>query len=234
MPSPDGCPEALYITMKDCWHLNPESRPSFKLLKERLFVVKKELRQMGTQLWREPCTAPPTFILSFDNVHNIRPVETRLLSPNEPCLFTDLRNSVQHFLCCVWMFESVLCHTMQVHPQDCFIISWAHEAAQRSACTEQVRNQWHVAHASFIAWYWSAAKLFRMNVNTLWRFYGLWDLAKMLELLSTTPFRVYRESNFSHDVFGEVFVFYTFSLFLSYNWARYRHEWHFNVGLLMI
>ncbi|XP_019712761.1 tyrosine-protein kinase CSK-like isoform X3 [Hippocampus comes] len=50
MPSPDGCPESLYITMKDCWHLNPESRPTFKLLKERLFVVKKELRQIGTQL----------------------------------------------------------------------------------------------------------------------------------------------------------------------------------------
>ncbi|XP_077372269.1 tyrosine-protein kinase CSK-like [Festucalex cinctus] len=50
MPSPDGCPEALYDIMKCCWHLNPESRPSFHLLKEWLSDVRKELRQTGTQL----------------------------------------------------------------------------------------------------------------------------------------------------------------------------------------
>ncbi|XP_061139735.1 tyrosine-protein kinase CSK-like isoform X1 [Syngnathus typhle] len=51
MPSPDGCPEVIYEIMNDgCWHSEPESRPTFKLLKELLLGVKTELRQISTQL----------------------------------------------------------------------------------------------------------------------------------------------------------------------------------------
>lgn len=36
MPQMDGCPDALYGIMLECWHKNPDKRPSFESLKWRL------------------------------------------------------------------------------------------------------------------------------------------------------------------------------------------------------
>uniref|UniRef100_A0AAY4DFA9 Tyrosine-protein kinase n=1 Tax=Denticeps clupeoides TaxID=299321 RepID=A0AAY4DFA9_9TELE len=36
MEAPDGCPDAVYEVMKLCWTLDPEQRPSFKALRNKL------------------------------------------------------------------------------------------------------------------------------------------------------------------------------------------------------
>ena len=36
MPSPEGCPPAVYTLMKCCWEWQPENRPSFAELSEKL------------------------------------------------------------------------------------------------------------------------------------------------------------------------------------------------------
>ncbi|XP_061630793.1 tyrosine-protein kinase CSK-like isoform X1 [Phyllopteryx taeniolatus] len=46
MPIPDGCPEALYDIMSHCWHLDPDSRPTFKLLKDSLLYCEDVLRTL--------------------------------------------------------------------------------------------------------------------------------------------------------------------------------------------
>lgn len=30
MECPDGCPQKVYIVMRDCWEINPKLRPSFE------------------------------------------------------------------------------------------------------------------------------------------------------------------------------------------------------------
>uniref|UniRef100_A0A7N8X3W4 Tyrosine-protein kinase n=1 Tax=Mastacembelus armatus TaxID=205130 RepID=A0A7N8X3W4_9TELE len=40
MDCPDGCPEVVYNIMKQCWNLDPASRPSFQMLKECKFHKK--------------------------------------------------------------------------------------------------------------------------------------------------------------------------------------------------
>ncbi|XP_067275309.1 tyrosine-protein kinase CSK-like isoform X2 [Pseudorasbora parva] len=45
MEAPDGCPAAVYDLMKQCWTLEPVSRPSFRLLREKLQHIRaKEQR----------------------------------------------------------------------------------------------------------------------------------------------------------------------------------------------
>lgn len=36
MPQPEGCPDAMYKMMIDCWHKNPDKRPNFDTLRWRL------------------------------------------------------------------------------------------------------------------------------------------------------------------------------------------------------
>ena len=36
MPQPEGCPDAMYKIMIDCWHKNPDKRPNFETLRWRL------------------------------------------------------------------------------------------------------------------------------------------------------------------------------------------------------
>ncbi|KAG8576129.1 hypothetical protein GDO81_009779 [Engystomops pustulosus] len=46
MDAPDGCPAIVYELMKQCWHLDPNQRPSFRKLREQLEHIKaKELYQ---------------------------------------------------------------------------------------------------------------------------------------------------------------------------------------------
>ncbi|OCT87060.1 tyrosine-protein kinase CSK [Xenopus laevis] len=44
MDAPDGCPPVVYDVMKQCWHLDPKQRPTFRKLREQLEHIKaKEL-----------------------------------------------------------------------------------------------------------------------------------------------------------------------------------------------
>ncbi|KAM4676546.1 tyrosine-protein kinase CSK [Discoglossus pictus] len=44
MDAPDGCPQVVYDVMKQCWHLDPNQRPSFRKLRAQLEHIKaKEL-----------------------------------------------------------------------------------------------------------------------------------------------------------------------------------------------
>ncbi|XP_078541257.1 tyrosine-protein kinase CSK isoform X1 [Lissotriton helveticus] len=44
MESPDGCPHVVYEVMKQCWNLDPHTRPTFRKLREQLEHIKaKEL-----------------------------------------------------------------------------------------------------------------------------------------------------------------------------------------------
>lgn len=44
MDAPDGCPPAVYDLMKQCWTLDSASRPSFRMLREKLQHIRaKEL-----------------------------------------------------------------------------------------------------------------------------------------------------------------------------------------------
>nr|AAI69994.1 C-src tyrosine kinase [Xenopus laevis] len=44
MDAPDGCPPVVYDLMKQCWHLDPKQRPTFRNLREQLEHIKaKEL-----------------------------------------------------------------------------------------------------------------------------------------------------------------------------------------------
>lgn len=44
MDAPDGCPAAVYDLMKQCWTLDSASRPSFRMLREKLQHIRaKEL-----------------------------------------------------------------------------------------------------------------------------------------------------------------------------------------------
>lgn len=36
MDAPDGCPPAVYDVMKNCWHLDAATRPTFLQLREQL------------------------------------------------------------------------------------------------------------------------------------------------------------------------------------------------------
>ena len=36
LPQPTNCPSSLYAIMRECWHVQPESRPSFSALQHRL------------------------------------------------------------------------------------------------------------------------------------------------------------------------------------------------------
>ena len=36
MPRPEGCPQAMYDMMRQCWQWEPEDRPSFKILSDTL------------------------------------------------------------------------------------------------------------------------------------------------------------------------------------------------------
>ncbi|XP_073435645.1 tyrosine-protein kinase CSK isoform X1 [Dendrobates tinctorius] len=40
MDAPDGCPAIVYELMKQCWHLDPNQRPSFRKLREQLEHIK--------------------------------------------------------------------------------------------------------------------------------------------------------------------------------------------------
>ena len=40
VPLPDGCPPAVYEVMKNCWHLDAATRPSFLQLREQLERIK--------------------------------------------------------------------------------------------------------------------------------------------------------------------------------------------------
>ena len=45
MSRPLGCPDPLYLTMRDCWKEDPEERPTFEYLKyhmENYFVATEE------------------------------------------------------------------------------------------------------------------------------------------------------------------------------------------------
>ncbi|XP_077453322.1 tyrosine-protein kinase CSK-like isoform X1 [Stigmatopora argus] len=50
MPAPDGCPTEVYDVMTNCWHLDPDSRPTFQSLKQSLLQIKHKLRKQGTPL----------------------------------------------------------------------------------------------------------------------------------------------------------------------------------------
>ncbi|KAG8440307.1 hypothetical protein GDO86_006172 [Hymenochirus boettgeri] len=44
MDAPDGCPPVVYDVMKQCWHLDPKQRPTFRKLRDQLEHIKaKEL-----------------------------------------------------------------------------------------------------------------------------------------------------------------------------------------------
>lgn len=36
LPQPSNCPSSLYAIMRECWHSQPENRPSFIALQYRL------------------------------------------------------------------------------------------------------------------------------------------------------------------------------------------------------
>jgi len=36
LPQPANCPSSLYSLMRDCWHVQPDNRPSFSTLQHRL------------------------------------------------------------------------------------------------------------------------------------------------------------------------------------------------------
>jgi hypothetical protein len=36
LPQPSNCPSSLYAIMRECWHAQPENRPSFSALQYRL------------------------------------------------------------------------------------------------------------------------------------------------------------------------------------------------------
>jgi hypothetical protein len=36
LPQPTNCPASLYTIMRECWHAQPENRPSFSTLQYRL------------------------------------------------------------------------------------------------------------------------------------------------------------------------------------------------------
>ena len=36
MPRPEGCPQAMYDMMQQCWQWAPEDRPSFKIVSDTL------------------------------------------------------------------------------------------------------------------------------------------------------------------------------------------------------
>jgi len=36
MPSPEGCPVAVYSLMRDCWEERPERRPRFNMVVKEL------------------------------------------------------------------------------------------------------------------------------------------------------------------------------------------------------
>jgi fyn-related kinase len=36
LPQPPNCPPSLYTIMRECWHAQPENRPSFSILQYRL------------------------------------------------------------------------------------------------------------------------------------------------------------------------------------------------------
>lgn len=40
MDAPDGCPPAVYEVMKNCWHLDAATRPTFLQLREQLEHIK--------------------------------------------------------------------------------------------------------------------------------------------------------------------------------------------------
>ena len=36
LPQPSNCPSSLYAIMRECWHVQPDNRPSFSALQYRL------------------------------------------------------------------------------------------------------------------------------------------------------------------------------------------------------
>ena len=36
LPQPSNCPSSLYSIMRECWHVQPDNRPSFVALQYRL------------------------------------------------------------------------------------------------------------------------------------------------------------------------------------------------------
>lgn len=43
LEKPKNCPKEVYETMKKCWALHPDERPSFRVLKEQLVSVAQVL-----------------------------------------------------------------------------------------------------------------------------------------------------------------------------------------------
>ena len=44
MPPPENCPKEIYDLMLACWDTEPENRPTFKIIHERLVRIWKEMQ----------------------------------------------------------------------------------------------------------------------------------------------------------------------------------------------
>lgn len=52
MDCPDGCPEVVYNIMKQCWNLDPASRPSFQTLKDWLQHITQGIGRKHWGTWQ--------------------------------------------------------------------------------------------------------------------------------------------------------------------------------------
>jgi len=50
MPRPEGCPPEVYALMRDCWHTEPERRPSFEAIRRRLETMYGDGRSIADEV----------------------------------------------------------------------------------------------------------------------------------------------------------------------------------------
>ena len=48
MPAPKNCPPEIYELMLGCWHTEPENRPTFKMIYERIVTIWKEKKTINS------------------------------------------------------------------------------------------------------------------------------------------------------------------------------------------